>query len=64
MTWARAADHTCIGCEINADPPNPASDAFHARFGFRNIGSAALVDRHKTVRYMLLDLATLASEIR
>lgn len=56
IAWAGRAGHTSIGCEINSDPPNAASDAFHARLGFRTIGSAQLVESHKTVRYMLLHL--------
>jgi uncharacterized protein len=47
---ARAAGHERITCEVNADPPNPASDAFHAKFGFAPIGSAALPNG-KTVSY-------------
>ena len=47
---ARAAGHTQVTCEVNEDPPNPASDAFHAKFGFAPIGSAALPNG-KTVRY-------------
>jgi predicted GNAT superfamily acetyltransferase len=27
---------------VNADPPNPASDSFHAAFGFVVVGSATL----------------------
>jgi uncharacterized protein len=57
IAWAGRTVHTRIGCEINNDPPNVASDAFHAQFGFRAIGSAQLVESHKTVRYMMLDLA-------
>lgn len=29
-----------ITCEINDDPPNPGSQRFHTRLGFRRIGSA------------------------
>lgn len=49
--FARARGFATIGCEVNADPPNPASDAFHARLGFREVGEARLADRGKTVRY-------------
>ena len=42
-----------IACEINADPPNPASDAFHAALGFKPVGEARLERRGKTVRYYL-----------
>lgn len=41
-----------IGCEVNLDPPNPASHAFHAALGFREAGQATL-GGGKTVRYYL-----------
>jgi predicted GNAT superfamily acetyltransferase len=47
---AAKAGHTQITCEVNADPPNPASDAFHEKFSFLPIGSAALPNG-KAVRY-------------
>jgi predicted GNAT superfamily acetyltransferase len=50
---ARGAGHTRVCCEVNYDPPNPASDAFHARMGFEEIGRAHLPDRAKSVRYLL-----------
>jgi len=53
---AQCAGHTRICCEVNIDPPNPASDAFHARMGFDEIGRAYLLDRRKTVRYLTRDL--------
>ncbi len=48
-----------IVCEVNADPPNPASDAFHAAFGFEVMGEAVLEDRGKSVRYLRCDLSSL-----
>jgi len=41
-----------VVCEVNSDPPNPASDAFHASLGFEILGEAWLPDRRKTVRYL------------
>jgi len=39
-------------CEVNTDPPNPGSDAFHASLGFVEAGRAFLADRGKSVRYL------------
>ncbi|HLY07373.1 MAG TPA: GNAT family N-acetyltransferase [Rhizomicrobium sp.] len=56
MQAARDSAHTRLCCEVNIDPPNPGSDAFHARMGFEEIGRAYLPDRGKTVRYLMRDL--------
>jgi len=53
---AARCDHKLIACEVNADPPNQESDAFHAGFGFEQVGAASLRSGEKTVRYLLLDL--------
>ena len=49
---ARAAGHDAVVAEVNSDPPNPGSDAFHAAMGFEAIGEARLADRGKSVRYL------------
>jgi len=41
-----------VVCEVNRDPPNPASDAFHAAQGFTEMGQAAIRQGSKTVRYL------------
>lgn len=51
---AREAGHERICCEVNVDPPNPGSDAFHAAIGFAEVGRASLPG--KTVRYLARDL--------
>jgi uncharacterized protein len=48
---AEGAAHALVCCEVNVDPPNPASDRFHATFGFREAGQALLANG-KTVRYL------------
>jgi predicted GNAT superfamily acetyltransferase len=49
---ARAAGHVRIVCEVNSDPPNPASDAFHAALGFVPVGTAEIHGGKKTVTYL------------
>ncbi len=49
--FRRAAGYGRAVCEVNADPPNPVSDAFHAALGFEIVGSAQLPGVDKTVRY-------------
>ena len=48
---AGRAGHTLVTCEVNADPPNPASDAFHAALGFTEVGDAVIHGGKKAVRY-------------
>ncbi len=47
------AGHATVVCEVNLDPPNPGSDAFHAKMGFAEMGRARLPGGDKTVRYMM-----------
>jgi uncharacterized protein len=49
---ARQAGHDIVVCEVNSDPPNPASDAFHAALGFVEVGGARIHGGKKTVRYL------------
>ncbi|MDR7231663.1 putative GNAT superfamily acetyltransferase [Caulobacter sp. BE264] len=49
---AEAAGHERIVCEVNSDPPNPASDAFHAALGFVPVGTAEIHGGKKTVTYL------------
>lgn len=49
---AAVAGHSIIACEINLDPPNPASDSFHDVQGFAEVGRAQL-SSGKIVRYLV-----------
>ena len=49
---AADAGHDRVVCEVNSDPPNPASDAFHEALGFVEVGHAVLHGGAKTVRYL------------
>lgn len=48
--------HTVIGCEVNIDPPNPVSDIFHDKQGFKTVGEKRLEERGKSVRYLIKSL--------
>jgi hypothetical protein len=49
---AAEAGHERVVCEVNSNPPNPASDAFHAALGFVEVGTASVYDGSRTVRYL------------
>jgi predicted GNAT superfamily acetyltransferase len=49
---ARAAGHARVVCEVNSNPPNPASDAFHAGLGFVSVGRGEIHGGEKTVTYL------------
>ncbi|UFZ02106.1 GNAT family N-acetyltransferase [Bradyrhizobium ontarionense] len=53
---ATAAGHERMVCEVNLDPPNPQSDAFHAALGFTALATASIHDGTKTVRYLIKSL--------
>jgi hypothetical protein len=53
---AKSVGHGRVVCEVNLDPPNPVSDAFHASLNFTEVGRAAIYDGAKTVRYLLRNL--------
>lgn len=59
---ASEAGHDRVVCEVNSDPPNPASDAFHASLGFVDVGHATIHDGKKTVRYLARSLAPAIQE--
>jgi predicted GNAT superfamily acetyltransferase len=49
---AREAGHDRLLCEVNTDPPNPGSFAFHQALGFVQVGAQLLAARRKTVAYL------------
>ncbi len=48
---ARREGHVIVTCEVDADPPDPVSDAFHAALGFAEVGEAVIHGGKKAVRY-------------
>ena len=51
FTAAKQSGHSRVVCEVNIEPPNPASDAFHSAMGFEGVGQATIHNGTKTVRY-------------
>jgi hypothetical protein len=52
---ARDNGYPVVTCEVNLDPPNPGSDAFHLALGFEDTGFSA-PHGVKTVRYYVREL--------
>jgi predicted GNAT superfamily acetyltransferase len=48
---AKRAGHNRVVCEVNIDPPNPASNAFHVAMGFNEVGEAIIHNGTRIVRY-------------
>jgi uncharacterized protein len=51
LAAAERAGHERVVCEVNIEPPNPVSQAFHAAMGFEDVGQATIHNGTKTVRY-------------
>jgi len=49
---SRRAGHEMVGAEIVAEPPNVASDAFHASLGFEEVGRSEAGPGHKALRFV------------
>ena len=47
--FAAAGGYGRLVCEVNAEPPNPGSDAFHSRRGFVEVGTQWVADGTKRV---------------
>jgi predicted GNAT superfamily acetyltransferase len=54
---ARARGIPTVACEYNLEPPNPASRAFHDRFGFREAGRQRVAGGSKLVSLQVADLS-------
>ena len=48
---AKEAGHDQVVCEVNIEPPNLVSEAFHVAMGFDGIGQATIHNGTKSVRY-------------
>ncbi len=55
---ARGARH--VTCEVNLDPPNPASIAFHRKMGFSDVGTQDTKGGSVVVQLMAAEVGALA----
>jgi len=53
---ARNSGVDLVTCEFDVEPPNEGSRRFHAKFGFREVGSQSVADGKKRVSLQVLDL--------
>jgi predicted GNAT superfamily acetyltransferase len=53
---AKAAGHVRVVCEVNIDPPNEGSLAFHRSMGFVGVADVAVKGGSKRVRYLVKEL--------
>jgi predicted GNAT superfamily acetyltransferase len=61
FAFAAAAGVTRVTCEYDLDPPNPVSERFHQRHGFREVGRQWLGGGKKQVSLQLRDANLLGS---
>jgi len=53
---ATSAGHVIVACEVNLQPPNPASWAFHVAHGFTEVGRGTIAEKGKVVSYLVRTL--------
>jgi predicted GNAT superfamily acetyltransferase len=56
--YARAQEVHTIACEYNIQPPNPASQAFHNKFGFTELGSQWVANGSKQVSLQIAEISS------
>ena len=56
IKFAVTQSWSTLCCEINVSPPNPVSHAFHAGFGFKEVGRSGTVGAPKVVSYQVAEI--------
>jgi predicted GNAT superfamily acetyltransferase len=56
LSFARANRVPAVVCEYDLDPPNATSQRFHAKFGFREVGTQLVAGERKRVSMQALEL--------
>ncbi len=56
LEYAASTHAGRVVCEFDIDPPNPQSQAFHARFGFREVGRKRVASGTKIVSLQAVEI--------
>jgi uncharacterized protein len=56
IAFARTTGTERVACEFDVDPPNPASERFHAGYGFVEVGTQHVGPARKRVSLRVLEL--------
>ena len=56
IKFAATQSWSTLCCEINVSPPNPVSHAFHAGFGFKEVGRSGTAGAPKGVSYQVAEI--------
>ena len=56
IKFAATQSWSTLCCEINVSPPNPVSHAFHAGFGFKEVGRSAEAGAPKVSSYQVAEI--------
>ena len=56
IKFAATQSWSTLCCEINVWPPNPVSHAFHAGFGFKEVGRSGAAGAPKVVSYQVTEI--------
>lgn len=56
--WSIQQGIARLCCEVNQEPPNHNSDAFHKRLGFERCGTGTLAQKEKVVAYLTKPLSS------
>lgn len=59
---AQQLDIDVVACEYNLEPPNPASKAFHDRFGFTEVGTQYVAGDSKLVSLQIAHITENTSQ--
>ena len=63
FSYAAGIGIPILACEFDVDPPNPVSERFHAKFGFREVGRQFVADGNKQVSLRVAEASHLQGRV-